>query len=111
MTNDVIHMPTFTELQETVGAEFVTELIDTFFEEAPPMLAELRRAFTAQDAEHFRRTAHSLKTNANTFGALALGTRARELEQGGLPADTAGLDALDASYAEAVDALRALTDG
>ena len=111
MADDMIDLPTFNELQETVGADFVVELVDTFLEEAPPMIAELRTAFAASEAESFRRAAHSLKTNAHTFGALTLGAQAREVEQGGLPDDAAVIDALEACYAEAAVALRALTDG
>jgi histidine phosphotransfer protein HptB len=108
MAEKLIDHTIFTELQQTVGAEFVVELVDTFLEEAPQMLAELRSALTAQAAEPFRRAAHSLKTNANTFGALVLGNQARALEQDGLPADGAALDILDAIYAETATALGAL---
>jgi HPt (histidine-containing phosphotransfer) domain-containing protein len=101
----------FSELQATAGADFVVELVRTFFEEAPQMLAELRRAQAAGAAERFRRAAHSLKTNANTFGAAALGVAARDLEHGGLPADMRGIDALQAQYDAAVAALKALIDG
>ena len=53
-----------------------------------------RRALRAGDAERFRRAAHSLKSNGNTFGATALGAwRARELGGKEMPtrrdADTA----------------------
>ena len=51
------------------------------------MLAELRARSRNGDAERFRRAAHSLKSNSNTFGALTLGALARELELGGLDAD------------------------
>ena len=98
---------TFTELQATAGAEFVVELVDTFLEEAPQMLAELRAA--ARDADAFRRAAHSLKSNSLTFGALTLGAMARELEFGGL-ADSAHLDELDQEFARAAAALKGLTD-
>ena len=111
MADDVIDHATFNELQENVGADFVFELVDTFLDEAPAMIAELRAALAASDAESFRRGAHSLKTNANTFGAVALGTRAKALEQSGLPEDAAGLDTLDVVYAEAAAALKALKDG
>jgi len=111
MAEELIDVATFTELQETVGAEFVVELVDTFLEEAPQMLAEMRAAFNAQAAEPFRRAAHSLKTNANTFGALPLGVKARELELGGLPGDAVVLDALDAAFAESAAALRELSRG
>ena len=108
MAEDLIDHAIFNELQQTVGADFVGELVDTFFEEAPQMLAELRTALAARAAEPFRRAAHSLKTNANTFGALALGAQARVLEQGGLPSDATGLDALETLYARTATALRAL---
>ena len=62
------------------------------------MLAELRTALAAPIADTFRRAAHSLKSNGNTFGALALGRLARELELGGLPTGTAPLDRVDAAY-------------
>lgn len=71
---------TFKALQEAAGADFVADLVRTFVDEAPRMIAELRSALAAGDAERFRRAAHSLKSNGNTFGATALGTLARELE-------------------------------
>ena len=111
MAAPIVDPATFAELQQTAGADFVVELVGTFFEEAPQMLAEIRAALAAGSAERFRRAAHSLKTNANTFGALPLGAKARELELGGLPADADGVDALDAAYAEAKAALQELTRG
>src|SRR5580765_8629359 len=93
-----IDRATFEALKETTGAEFVLELVDTFLQEAPVMLEDLRRALAAKDADKFRRTAHSLKSNSNTFGALTLGAMARELELTGLApalaANGATLDAL-----------------
>ena len=71
MATDVIDASTFAELQDTAGAEFVAELVGTFLEEAPQMLAELRKARAAARDERFRREAHSLKSNCNTFGASA----------------------------------------
>lgn len=105
----------FAELQESAGAEFVTELVDTFLEDAPTLLAELRSARAAADADRFRRAAHSLKSNCNTFGALALAGMARELETKGLAADAAAddaaIDAIAALYAEAAAELRDLSHG
>ena len=71
-TTNSIDLPTFNELQETTGAEFTAELVGTFLDEAPQLLEQLTAALTAGQADNFRRTAHSLKTNALTFGALAL---------------------------------------
>jgi HPt (histidine-containing phosphotransfer) domain-containing protein len=111
MSEALIDLPTFTALQEAAGAEFVVELVDTFLEEAPGMLAELRSAQAAGTADAFRRAAHSLKSNSNTFGATRLGELARELEQGGMIADGAPLDALEAEYQRAAAALKALANG
>ena len=111
MPEPTINPATFAELQEAAGAEFVVELVDTFLEEAPTMLAELRSAQAAQDADVFRRAAHSLKSNSHTFGATALGAMARQLELGGMVADTAPLDALEAEYQRVAMALKALSHG
>jgi HPt (histidine-containing phosphotransfer) domain-containing protein len=111
MAEPTIDLPTFTELQAAAGAEFVTELVGTFLEEAPTMLAELRSAQVAGAADTFRRAAHSLKSNSHTFGATRLGELARDLELGGLIADTAPLDALEAEYQLVAAALTGLTRG
>ena len=111
MSEAAIDHAIFAELQETAGAEFVAELVTTFLEEAPQMLAELRSAQTAAAAERYRRAAHSLKSNSNTFGALTLGEMARKLELGGLAANAAPLDALDAEYARVAVALKGLRNG
>ena len=115
MTTPPIDAARFAELQATAGADFVVELVDTFFEEAPTMLTELRNARAAEDADRFRRAAHSLKSNSHTFGALPLGELARELELSGMspdPArDAARLDALEAEYGRAATALKGLRHG
>jgi HPt (histidine-containing phosphotransfer) domain-containing protein len=111
MDTSIIDRTTFAELQATAGADFVVELVDTFLEEAPQILAELKSALAAGSAERFKRAAHSLKTNAHTFGATALGARARELELGGLPSDGRGVDALELAYRQAAAALLELARG
>ena len=115
MTPAAIDAAIFAELQGTAGADFVKELATTFLEEAPAMLTELRSARAASDADRFRRSAHSLKSNSQTFGALPLGALARELELRGLDPDPA-IDALrlaklEAEYARAASALRDLCHG
>ena len=111
----VIDPTTFADLQETAGAEFVAELVGTFLEEAPGMLAELRDARAAADGGRFKRAAHSMTSNCQTFGALGLGAMARALELQGLNADpardAAALAALDAAYAQVAAALTELTHG
>jgi HPt (histidine-containing phosphotransfer) domain-containing protein len=75
------------------------------------MLAELRAAQAAGNAEAFRRAAHSLKSNSNTFGATQLGQMARDLELGGLVADSAGRRAAGCLGEAAAAALQELTRG
>ena len=111
MAATTIDPTTFAELQSAAGAEFVRELIDTFLEEAPPLLAELGDALATSRAEAFRRAAHSLKSNASTFGALTLAAMARDLELQGIDAKTADAVAALARHYEAVAAeLKALRD-
>ena len=76
----VIDKATFEELKQMSGEDFINELIDAFLEDGPNMLNNLQTALAAKDVESFRRNAHSLKTNANTFGATDLGAQAKELE-------------------------------
>ena len=96
------------ELQDAAGHDFVVELVQTFAEEAPALLTELRQAQHDHAADRFRRAAHSLKSNSNTFGATRLAELARTLELGGMPAGTVELDALDAEYARTIAALETL---
>lgn len=76
----VIDKTTFEELKQMSGEDFINELIDAFLEEGPTMLNNLQTALQTNDVESFRRNAHSLKSNANTFGATELAALARELE-------------------------------
>jgi len=115
MSAPTIDRATFEALKETTGAEFALELVDTFLQEAPTMLSDMRAALAAKDAEKFRRAAHSLKSNSNTFGALTLAGMARELELGGLSRAIEGgakpLDALADEYSRVAAALTALRHG
>jgi histidine phosphotransfer protein HptB len=107
--NQTIDADVYRELQATAGADFVAELVDTFFEEAPGILAALRSAQATGDADAYRRAAHSLKSNSLTFGATALAAAARNQELSGI-GSVADVDALDAEYARAAAALKELRD-
>jgi HPt (histidine-containing phosphotransfer) domain-containing protein len=100
--DDAIDENTFAELRGAMGAEFTVELVDTFLQEAPGLLSALRTARAEGDADTYRRAAHSLKSNGNTFGALAFAGLAKDIEVGGLAADpavdAAALDALEQAY-------------
>ncbi|MEI6666641.1 MAG: Hpt domain-containing protein [Acidobacteriota bacterium] len=110
-----IDLKTFNYLKATAGDDFVGELIDTFFGEAVGTFAALHASLGANNAEVFRRAAHSLKSSANTFGALRLGKMASELEQFGRSNTLAAVgDALaltEAEYGDVQTALRRLRGG
>ena len=112
MSEAVIDQATFEGLKDLVGDDFIGELVETFFEEAPGLLAEMNQALNDGDAETFRRSAHSLKSNGASFGALQMTALARELENLGRDGrlDKAGpiLLQLQAAYEQAAEALKAL---
>ncbi len=80
MPESLIDQTMFDGLKESVGADYIGELVSAFSEEAPTLIAQLRKALDAGDAETFRRAAHSIKSNVATFGAMSLFESARELE-------------------------------
>ncbi|TMK59286.1 MAG: GAF domain-containing protein, partial [Actinobacteria bacterium] len=61
-------------------AGFVSDLIEQFVADTPDLVAAARAGLDAGDAEEVRRAAHTLKSNAATFGAHELAGRSRELE-------------------------------
>jgi HPt (histidine-containing phosphotransfer) domain-containing protein len=108
----VIDHTTFEELKQMSGDEFINELIDTFLEDAPKMIAEIKSGLAANNADTFRRAAHSMKSNAATFGASHLAGLAKELEMLGkenkLNEIGDRLKSLDEAYASVRDELKAL---
>jgi HPt (histidine-containing phosphotransfer) domain-containing protein len=87
-------------------------LIDTFLDDAPKMVQEMKSALEANDAESFRRAAHSMKSNATTFGAGQLAELAKELETLGREnrlSDAGGrLGAIEEAVRSTCDELRGL---
>ena len=109
MSAPVIDPQVLADLQQQAGADFVRELVDTFAEEGPEQLAAMRTAAGGPASAALRGAAHSIKSNATTFGAGRLAALARALELGQRSADAAALDELQAALDEALAALRALS--
>ncbi len=106
-----IDLAKFEDFRETMGADFIGEVITVFNEDAPELLKTMEQALAAQDAEQFRRAAHSLKSNSAAFGAETLAGLARELEMMGKEnrlAEAAGKVALAAAEYQRVQ--EALTE-
>ena len=106
-----IDMNIFNALKEAMGADFIGGLIDTFLDDAPTLLAQMRSALAAKNTEVFRRAAHSMKSNAATFGAIELSAIAKELENLGRENNLEignRLDLLEEALHQAETQLRAL---
>ncbi len=70
------------QLRDTAGGddEIVGEFIDAFLEDAPGLFENLQQAIDDGDLNGARLAAHSLKSNAATFGATHLANLCRQLE-------------------------------
>lgn len=95
MTHGPIDPEIFNELKDATGDEFAAELVNTFLEEAPGMIKALKAAVQTSDVVGYRRAAHSIKSNANTFGAVALSDLAKAAELGDLPTSDDLKDAME----------------
>jgi len=81
MPETTIDIKSFENLKALAGSDFIGELIDTFLADGPNMIQQLRDALAKHDVDTFRRAAHSLKSNAASFGASTLTAHSRELEE------------------------------
>jgi CheY-like chemotaxis protein/HPt (histidine-containing phosphotransfer) domain-containing protein len=102
-------------LRELGGDEFLREVIETFLEDAPTLIATLRASLERGDAEELRRAAHSLKSNGQTFGAGDFAGLCRELEERAKRHELDGasglIDRIDHEYGPLAGALEALGAG
>jgi histidine phosphotransfer protein HptB len=110
-----IELATFDALKESMGADFIGELLTAYFDETPMLLKSLQNALAQQDCEAFQRAAHSIKSTSNTFGALGFGNAARELEMMGKEKNLAGAEgkvtALSLMYEDVKQGLESLNHG
>lgn len=87
----VLDPTTVGALRDLVGndPDMLREIVVAFLEDAPERLGEISRGLAEGDSTLVRRAAHTLKSNAMTFGALSLANACRRLE------DTARDESLD----------------
>jgi HPt (histidine-containing phosphotransfer) domain-containing protein len=83
-------------LKETIGGDeaFFVELVESFLDDAPHLLADLRVAIDAGDASGARLAAHSLKSLGRDFGATTLAEQCKQLEDMGRAGNVSGADEL-----------------
>ena len=80
LTFDEAALATLLELIGGDKADLIG-LIDSFLAESPPLLAEMTNAAASRETSTLRRTAHTLKSSARDFGAIALSDHCRRLEE------------------------------
>ena len=61
--------------------DFLTEIVQIFLSDTPPMLNTIKEALQKKDADTLRRTAHSLKGMLRNFQAEAAAQTAFQLEE------------------------------
>ena len=117
VVSDILDQTALDMLLDLIGGErkYLVELVDSFLEEAPPLLSKLHQAMEQEDALGVRMAAHTLKSSSNDFGATALATMCQELEDLGKAGELAGIAErvaqIEAEYGRVKVALEALRDG
>ena len=112
MTDTVIDLDVYQALAEIVGEDFIGEMVDAFLDEGAQFLDDFNKSFADGDTDLFRRAAHSMKSNAATFGATKLSELSEELEemarQGQLDGVAEKLDPISAAFSNAGQVLKEL---
>jgi HPt (histidine-containing phosphotransfer) domain-containing protein len=94
--------------------EALVELLDSFVEEAPQRLEELRRGADQGDAAVVGRAAHTLRSDGSTFGAVELASLCRRLEVAARVNELAGsadlIDRVEVQWARVRQAHTAVRD-
>ena len=93
-SSGIIDQATIDILLDSVGGdkEFLAELMQDFFVDAPGQISNMKEAFINKDADSFRRAAHSMKSNAASFGALHLSELCKELDKIGKSGDITSVE-------------------
>jgi histidine phosphotransfer protein HptB len=77
-----IELPALRRLLDVIGGDHddLSELIDDFLSGAPELVAQMSAAAATADTQALRRAAHTLKSNAQDFGATRLAALCAALE-------------------------------
>ena len=109
-----VDVTTFRTLIQRVGKEdhaFVEGLLEQFLTDAPVLINSMRGHLASGDAAGVRLAAHTLKSNASTFGAHGLAAQSRALEVASMAGDLRGaaasINAVEETLRQVEPALRA----
>ena len=107
----IIDATTFNSLIDTVGDDYIDELLHVDFEETKQLLVDLQKALEKQDVDAFRMVSHSIKSTSNSFGALQYGELAKELEFMGRAGNLEGAPGKVAELVSGYEAVRQALEG
>jgi two-component system, sensor histidine kinase and response regulator len=89
----------------------LNQIIQSYLDDAPTQIAQIRASFAAGDIEGMMRAAHSMKSTSQTLGAVRVGELAREIEAIGRAQTIEGCQAilaeLERQFAHAAKMLQA----
>jgi two-component system, sensor histidine kinase and response regulator len=106
---DMKIIETLRALQPKGAPDVLGELIDMFIQNVPPQIERIRVAIQQGDSETLYKTAHALKGNSASIGAVRLADHASELEQNGrmqnLQDATQSVERIEQEFTRAVNAL------
>src|SRR5574342_77971 len=111
MSEPILDSSALENLLATVGGDkaFLPEMITTFVSDSPKLIVAMQQALASNNAEDFRRAAHTLKSNSASFGATKLAQMAKELEEmgkaGTWTAATGKIARVESEYARVKHAL------
>jgi chemotaxis protein histidine kinase CheA len=95
------------DLEHAIGDDraFLREVIETYLDDAPRLIATITQGIAAGDVEATNRAAHTLKSNSASVGALGLSAMARELETMTPVASTEAADLAEPAIGALVDVI------
>ncbi|MCE1252017.1 MAG: Hpt domain-containing protein [Anaerolineae bacterium] len=119
MSSGLIDMEIFNRFLESVNGDisFLDEMLETYFNDSPRQIDEMKTALKAANNDDLTRAAHSLKANSAVFGAGELANICRELEvtaRNGIvnAADVvARIERIEEVYQKVMDALKNIRAG
>ncbi len=103
------------EYQAEGEPDLVQELVNMYRAETPGLLADIRAALAAGEADKLRHAAHSLKGSSNNLGVRQVAALSAEIEKKGRSGTVEGVDALlaqlEREFERAAQALDAVLRG
>lgn len=87
MSIDPLALEPYREIMGEEADAFIAEILGMFVENAPKLVQQMEQSLAVNDNKTFTRSAHTLKSNSATVGAVELSKLAETLELEGMRED------------------------